>query len=899
MKPTRSSRPGSVRLAVEPLEPRRAPAVLVNPTTVTYTDVDGDTVTVRTTKGTFDVASNFLFVDTDPGPAVREQLQQIKVGADFDGATLTVIATRSSTNGGDGFANVGYIFANSHLGAVTVDGDLGRIMAGDSAPGSTAIQSLTVQSMGRFGTTTQAPGGTLFSGIAGNVGSFVVKDDVVGATVSANSTGARIASVRIGGSLIGSSDGQISAEILGTVKIGGDVRGGTGFYSGSITGGRIGPVTIGGSLLGGSGENSGQIRSWTGDIGLVTIRGNMLGGTNLLTGSVVTFTGKIAGVTVGGSLVGGTSVNGVDGASIYAKGALGPVKIGGDLRGSQTRNAVVHSDAGIASVVIRGSLVGGGQDSAVISADILGPVTISGSVLGGSGQGSAGIFATTSMGLVRIAGDLMGGAGIGAGAVLSLGNLAGVAVGGSVMGGTASQNPGQIYADANMGPVAIAGDLRGVAADTANVFAQGNIASVMIGGSLIGGAVNSGQIVRVVESGDVGPVTVKGDIIAGTAASSGQIVVENGNLASLTVGGSLVGGPDFSGAVHVAGVTGGNIGPVKIGGNVTGGSGGQSGRVSANNIGPVIVRGALRGGGGTDSGEIRSQGSIGAVWIGRDVTAGTASDTGRIFAATGPIARVTIGGSLTGGFFNRTGEILTAGNLGPVSVAGDIRGGSAFGFASLDRSGYVEGKNIAGVTVGGSVVAGVWDGLPGTFTKNASIRAAEQLGPVVVKGSLVGASIAPVTITARGPISGPGTLAIQSLTVGGRVEFARILAGYNVELAGMNGNAQIGAVIVGGNWVASSIAAGVLPVNGLFGDADDAPLFPVDDGIAARIASITIRGTALGTLIGGDHFGFVAQQIGSLSIGGTAYPLKLGAGNDLAGLAVGATGDLRVREVAV
>jgi len=892
----------TTKLTALPLESRTTPAALVNPTAVTYTDVDGDTVTVRTTKGTFDLGSNFVFVDVDPGPAVREQLQSLILTAgEFEGASVSVIATRSATNGGDGFANVGEINANfRHLGAVNVDGDLGRVRAGNSAPGTTALQSLTVQSMGRFGTSTQGIGGTLLSSVAGSVGTFAVKGDMVGASVAVTLSGVGIGNVRIGGSLIGAgaSEGQISAGILGKVTIGGDVRGGAGTNSGMISADQVGPVTIGGSLVGGGGDNSGQIRSMSGDIGLVKIGGSMIGGTSLLTGSVVTFAGKIAGVTVGGSLIGGASINGVDGASIYAKGEIGPVKIGGEMHASQTRNAVVHSDAGIASVVVGGSLVGGGQNSAVISADRLGLVTIGGSIQGGSGQDSAAIFATTDMGPVRITGDLLGGAGTGSGSIFSFGNLAGVTVGGSVVGGTAAINPGgNIRANGNLGPVAIAGDLRGMAADSGNISAQGNIASVSIGGSLIGGAANSGRIERVVGSGNVGPVTVKGDVVAGTGTNSGHIVVSNGNLASVTIGGSLVGGGDFSGMVQASGVANGNVGPVKIGGNAIGGSGTNSGSILANNIGPVTLIGSLRGGSGMDSGEIRSQGEIGSLRIGRDVAGGTNTDTGRVFAAAGPIASVTVGGSLTGGFLDRSGEIFTGGNLGPVSIGGDIRGGSAFGFASLDRSGYVEGKNIAGVTVGGSVIGGVWDGLPGTFTKNGSIRANERLGPVVVKGSLIGTSNAPAIIAARGLTTAAGALAIQSLTVGGRVEFARILGGYNVELAGQNGNAQIGAVRVGGDWVASSIAAGVLAVNGMFGDADDAPLFPADDGIAARIGSITIKGTALGTLTGGDHFGFVAEQIGSLSIGGTACPLNPGAGNDLAGLAIGATGDLRVREV--
>jgi hypothetical protein len=904
MTPTRPARrPSSVHLAAEPLEARDAPATLVNPTTVVYSDVDGDTVTVRTTKGTFDLASNFLFHDTDPGPAVREQLQRLTVtDPEFEEASLTVAAVRSAQNGGDGFANVGHINANfRHMGTVSVDGDLGQIDAGNSAPGSVAIQSLVARSMGRFGTSTQAAGGNLGSDVSGSLGSLAVKGDVVGATVAVLADGAGIGRVRVSGSLLGTgpSQGLITADAsIGSVLIGGDVRGGGGDFSGVIFADHLGPVTIGGSLIGGGAPSSGTIRSSTGDIGLVKVGGSLLGGADQFAGSVVALAGRIAGVTVAGSLVGGT---GVDSASIFAVGALGRVRVGGDVRGSPvTRSAGIQSNASVASVTVGGSLIGGAQDAGIIRAgSTLGPVTISGSVRGGPGQDSGGILATTGMGLVRIVGDLLGGPGQGAGAILSFGNLAGVAIGGSVIGGTGPHTNGQIRAAGNLGPVAIAGDVRGLGADTGNIAVQGSIASITIGGSLVGGAANSGRIARTVGSGNVGPVTVKGNVIAGVGTNSGQILVSNGNVASVTIGGSLIGGLDFSGAVLVSGVTGGNLGPVKIGGDAVGGSGINSGSVLGNNIGAATVVGGLRGGGGPDSGEIRSQGSIGPVRIGRDVTGGTNTDTGRITATTGPITGVTVGGSLVGGSFNRTGEIFSGGNLGAVRIGGDIRGGSAFGLSSLDRSGYVQGKNINSVAIGGSVMSGLWDGPPGTLTKSGSVRADERLGPVSVKGGLVGNGGSSVIIAARGLSAGAGVLAIRSLTVGGRVEFAQVLGGYNSDLVGQNGNAQIGAVAVGQDWVASTIAAGVLPVNGVFGDADDAPLSPVDDGIVSRIASVAIKGAALGTVGGSDHYGFVAQNIGVVSVGGTAYPLKVGAGNDLAGLAVGATGDLRVREVAV
>src|SRR4051812_337396 len=50
---------------------------------------------------------------------------------------------------------------------------------------------------------------------------------------------------------------------------------------------------------------------------------------------------------------------------------------------------------------------------------------------------------------------------------------------------------------------------------------------------------------------------------------------------------------------------------------------------------------------------------------------------------------------------------------------------------------------------------------------------------------------------------------ISKITVTGRVELANILAGFNpVALGATNGDAQIGTVKVGGNWLASNIVAG-------------------------------------------------------------------------------------------
>lgn len=184
----------------------------------------------------------------------------------------------------------------------------------------------------------------------------------------------------------------------------------------------------------------------------------------------------------------------------------------------------------------------------------------------------------------------------------------------------------------------------------------------------------------------------------------------------------------------------------------------------------------------------------------------------------------------------------------------------------------------------------------------------------MVKGSLVGSQTGgthDVLITARGQLTASATsdIAIKSIAVGGRVELARILAGYGQAgtgvdgEGGLNADASIGKVIVGRDWIASSIAAGVDDNGDGFGNANDAKLAGpgVTDNAAiiSRIGSIAINGQALGTVGGTDQFGFVGEQIVSLKIGAVSLPLTPGPANDLAGIPLGTTGDLTVREVAL
>lgn len=716
-------------MMIEPLESRIAPATLVNPTTVTYFDVDGDFVTVKTSLGTFSLFNNFQF--GTPDGLGREQLQSIRLhnggfgGFEYADITITVV----KKPGGDGLANVGYLNSTSlPLGKVTVPGDLGRIDAGNADSSKNAIQSLSVRSMGLFGTSTQASGSSLISSITGGFGTLNVTTDVKDASISFNPF----------------------TTFTGTP----------------------GAITIGGSLIGGEAEGSGSISSKFG-FASVKIGGNLIGGSGTGSGSVSTF------------------------ISIPAR---------------------------------------------------IGSVTVGGSVVGGSASGSGVINANGSeLGAVKIGGNLIGGTDVRSGAILAVTDIASVSIGGSVIGGPATygQNMGntlggQIYAGGKIGPVAIAHDLRGGAGDfSGRILAGSNLGTVTIGGSIIGGAGS--------QSGSLGASV---DMLA-----------------------------------------------VKVGHDVLGGGGGLSGSIAAGTIAGVTIGGSLVGSTAASSGHVFSAGQIGPISIGQDLVGGSADSAGSI--RTGIMSSVKIGGSILGGTANFTGYVEGSG-ISSLTIGLDLQGGSINTGAASDLlySGSVRSTSRMGpIIIGGSLRAGIDNSSSFALVHGASIHSAVDILSLTVKGSLVGnqtgVDLSHVTIYAGENTS---TLTSSSPALGktnitGRVEHALILAGYGVgpeptdPLRGFNPDAQIGAVTVGGDWIASSLVAGVQNSGGVthFGDSNDLKIQnpTIDDpGINSKIASITVNGRVYGTLAANQKFGFVAEQIGALRIGGTAVKLNANSAND-------------------
>ncbi len=565
-----------------------------------------------------------------------------------------------------------------------------------------------------------------------------------------------------------------------------------------------------------------------------------LNGNQVFKGANITITAKPQDLN-GNGLIRGDGLANV--GFIDASGAggidLGAVKINGDLAKILAGDATLTTP-GLAKLDVlslgrfgtstgapdAGSIIEGKLAtlavktdlSSFINADAIGAATIVGDLAGGLSTGG-------EMGPVRIGGDFSG-------LISATGKIAGVTIGGSMraLGG------GNITSNGDMGLIRIAGDLRVDGNSTGNISAAGKLSGVKIGGSFVC-SVNSGAITSF---GDMGLIEIRGDFRGGSGLG-GAAISTQGKLAGVKIGGSMIGGGPSTATISSMG----DMGSVRIVGDLVGGNGDNSGKINAG----------------------------------------------------GKLASLTIGGSLLGGKADSSGYIFSTGDIGVVKIGHNLRGGSPTngGDPSIHGSGYIEGARIASITIGGSIIAGFDFNNADAPTKNASIRARDDIGSLTVKGSLVGNTNGDdvnVIISARGQRGlGPTAttdVAIGKISIGGGTSFVRILAGYDAELAGRNADAQIGAITIGGNVGTTNLIAGVSDEGDGFGNFGDTKLHGIvkdnADGLGAvsRIASVVIKGHALGTISGGDDatFGIEAQHLVSIKIGGALVALKSGAGND-------------------
>ena len=340
-----------------------------NKKTATWRDLDGDLVTLKVTKPVLTPAMFTFRYGTPIGAASKiagQLLESFDLTSAFFTAEKTGISIKAKRKDGlgDGQVNVGAINATGmNLGAVSVSGDLGRINAGHQVNG-TGIKSLTLRSLGDFGTTTQSAGGNLVSTIKGNLGKLKIAGNVSDAAL------------RIAGNLF--TDGN-----LGNVSIGGSLRGGDG--DGIFASGRIGKISITRDISGISPLDSVSI----------TAAGKRLPTTSTMI--------AIAGLTVGGLVANAEILAGysIDGAALNPNVSIGDVKV------KQTWTAST-----LAAGIARGNdgLFGTGDDKgiSVAAASLvarIASITIGGEVNGTASAGDHFGFVANAFGGVKINGS--------------------------------------------------------------------------------------------------------------------------------------------------------------------------------------------------------------------------------------------------------------------------------------------------------------------------------------------------------------------------------------------------------------------------------------------------------------------------------------------------------------
>lgn len=405
-----------VASSIEPLEVRIAPATLLPGGKVaTFTDIDGDAVTVKFSKPILtaaNVSTIFQFTGStfaSTGPQKLNTLQLASLGADANGVNISISARRSPVTGGNGFVDLSGINASDvsfatgtgsgiDLGKVTVRGNIDFIDAGDANLDTPALRSTDLITLG-------AATDGITSAIYGGVGTFKVRGSMLGNLVidGFNDTPAQttLKSLVVGGSIGPGFDSSLAGHV--------DVAG------------NLVAANIRRDLHGGDAPSTGSIEV-SGDLGRLRIGGSIIGGT-LLSSGVVLVGGKLSSFFVGGDIVGDTG----PGSGFITAKSVGTGFIAGDIRGYkdnslgvQSLNATINATQSIDSVTIGGSLIAGSivagidagadeffgnADDADLSGGIvsrIGKIIIRGNVHGTASAGDSFGIEANQIAMVRI-----------------------------------------------------------------------------------------------------------------------------------------------------------------------------------------------------------------------------------------------------------------------------------------------------------------------------------------------------------------------------------------------------------------------------------------------------------------------------------------------------------------
>ena len=614
--------------------------------------------------------------------------------------------------------------------------------------------------------------------------------------------------------------------------------------------------------------------------------------------------GKLGTATIGGSIV-GSGVN-------FAEAGIGLLKVVGDIRAvGGVLN--IRTDGQLGGVTVDGGIVGqsnGGLITIAGFGQLIAPtkgvdLAIGAIIVKGSAEhltiaaGSTGsLNADASIGAITVGGDWIAGsvvAGIGAGFDSHIGTdddglfagrdnanikstigsftIKGQAFGTATatdMFGVVAEQIGKAKVGTRTYAFTKTGSEAFFAAPTVGGAGAGNPAFDFIirelGSTTPAVAIGGSNLIISTNQKTATFTDVDGDLVT-VKRSAGEFVIGDFTLVSGPGGGgllsSLVVAPTFDGKAFNLSITA-KVGP-----------GGGNGFV---NVGKI------------DADDV----DLGNVVIGGELQD---LDVGDINATKPGLASLTVHSlGAVGGTSPNGDEINSAHGIGKITVKTDVRNFHIF--ANRSNTG-----NLGSLTVGGSM-------------HTSEVQAAADIGTIKIGGSFLGTERIQAnnrigTITVGGDFAGGGTIeafaissntakgsdiALKSFTVGGSVEKTTIILGRN-----NNTDASIGTISVGRAWLASSVLSGVeAGGDTLIGTSDDRKVTqggPTDEPTRfSTIASILIKGQALGTAAAGDSFGIVAEQIGKAQIGTRKFVFDKGERDAADAFAAAPTGDFFIRE---
>jgi hypothetical protein len=860
MKPTISS--------IEFLEARIAPASVIM-----FTDVDGDTVTVKSSKG---ILTNALLHFEDRG--LGKQLTEIDVNTPmFQGTNLTFKVKKGPT--GDGLVNVGYIDATGvDLGTVNVPGDIGRIDAGDGNTNKPAIKTLIAKSLGAYHDSTQS------GGVGGEEADLDAVRSILTelvSTTTGTATGLlgviqdQVQDLLGSGSVIDSTLSRLltglASDIQSLLDLGSEAIGDVTPAIQSLLGNIVNDIT---GLLDIAGLDPTALPS-----ALVTQLGNVIGKVNDavfqlldplgLGGTVSDVLAKLQGTVqeVLGLLSGPFDPTLPENLLSSLENALSGS--GGILGG--LLDALLGTGGQLTSLIntlgdTLDDLIGGTQTGVTTSALLDDIVALEAHVSAALATNPTGGTLTLLTDVKNAIGDIL----VLPQALLNdlLGGLGGLdGVLGNLLGGLPGNGPEGLQSLIEN----IAVLLNGITGNLSDVLENGG---EILSSTLRDLALLESQLVSVLGS-------VGGQLTEDARTSITSVVKMIVDLLGTNPDDGDPTNPSTRFNIL------GDIGTIRIARDIS--------NIFLNVIGGIkklTVGGSLIGGADVNSGEIFTTGNIGNVKIGKHLLGGLNLNSGLIQSG-GQIKTTSIAGSIIGGLGNSSGEVIMNSDASRVHVKGDLIGNSGLFSASIDNT----NGRIGSVKIGGSVVSGL-------NTESGSIRVMGDIGNLTVRGSLIGDDDNGVIISAaatKAP-NEKNNFAFRNISVGGRVAFATILGGYDTDLEAVNSHAQVGRVLIKGDWFASNLAAGAVPGDSEpenFGTNFDAVITGGMPGsVLSKIASIVIKGTVIGTTEeGGDNFGFVAQQIGSFKFGTNKLKLNKGAGNDAIKISQGTGADVAIHEL--